>query len=251
MLKSDYKELRDMEVVYYFSHLMIREFYTSREHGQQFQKFPDIRRIVETWYNEQLEIIGGDGSPEQKRLVMLWNYKAVLDNINEGIHKANADHEEITAVLNYYNPEGSTRYVYRPTNKPVCPTQKSHVNYVIAEDNSWHEIAAKTLDAMDCVEAWVRNQYLGFRIPYTVGDEDKEYLPTFIVKTKDVNLIVECQDFDGDGSGNKEAKRHYLKDYWIPAANNLKTFGRWQLLEVRDIDQLEDDITKCLENEAD
>ena len=51
-------------------------------------------------------------------------------------------------------------------------------------------------------------------------------LPTFIVKTKDVNLIVECQDFDGDGSGNKEAKRHYLKDYWIPAANNLKTFGR-------------------------
>ncbi len=246
MLKSDYKELRDMEVVYYFSHLMIREFYTSREHGQQFQKFPDIRRIVETWYNEQLEIIGGDGSPEQKRLVMLWNYKAVLDNINEGIHKANADHEEITAVLNYYNPEGSTRYVYRPTNKPVYPTQKSHVNYVIAEDNSWQQIAAKTLDAMDCVEAWVRNQYLGFRIPYTVGDEDKEYQPAFIVKTKDVNLIVECQDFDADSSGNKEAKRHYLKDYWIPAANNLKNFGRWQLLEVRDIDQLKDAITNYI-----
>ena len=246
MLKSDYQELRDTQVIYYFAHLMIREFYTSREHGQQFQKFPDIRRIVETWYNEQLEIIGGDGSPEQKRLVMLWNYKAVLDNINEGIHKANADHEEITAVLNYYNPEGSTRYVYRPTNKPVYPTQKSHVNYVIAEDNSWQEIAAKTFDAMDCVEAWVRNQYLGFRIPYTVGDENKEYLPTFIVKTKDVNLIVECQDFDADGSGNKEAKRHYLKDYWIPAANNLKTFGGWQLLEVRDIDQLEDSILKAI-----
>ena len=243
MLMSDYKELRDSQVIYYFAHLMIREFYTSKEHGQQFQKFPDIRNIVETWYHEQLEIQGGDGSPEQKRLVMLWNYKAVLDNIIEGIHQANADHEEITAVLNYYNPEGSTRYVYRPTNKDVYPTQKSHINFVIAEDNSWQQIAAMKLDAMDCVVSWVKNTYLDFRIPYTVGDENKEYKPTFIVKVKKgdsiINLIVECQDFDADNTGNKEAKRHYLKDYWIPAANNLKTYGQWDLLEVRDIDQLE------------
>ena len=239
MLKTDYKELRDSQVIYYFAHLMIREYYTSREHGQQFQKFPDIKKIVETWYNEQLEIIGGDGSPEQKRLVMLWNYKAVLGNIMEGVHKANADHEEISAVLNYYNPEGSTIHVYRPTNRPVYPTQKSHVNLVIAEDNSWQQIAAKTLDAMDSVECWVKNTYLGFRIPYTVGDENKEYQPTFIVRVKGINLIVECEDFDSDKSGNKEAKRHYLKDYWIPAANNLKTYGTWDLLEVRDIDQLE------------
>ena len=48
-----------------------------------------------------------------------------------------------------------------------------------------------------------------------------------------------CEDFDNDKSGNKEIKRHYLVDYWIPAANNLKTYGRWALLEVKDIDQLE------------
>ena len=249
MLMSDYKELRDSQVIYYFSHLMIREFYTSKEHGQQFQKFPDIREIVETWYRNQLEIIGGDGSQEQKRLVMLWNYKAVLDNINEGIHKANADHEEITAVLNYYNPEGSTIHVFRPTNKNVWATQKSHVNYIIADDNSWQHIAAQTLDRMDCVVSWVRNTYLGFRIPYTVGDENKEYQPTFIVRVKKaddsfVNLIVECQDFDADNTGNKAAKQHYLKDYWIPAANNLKTYGQWDLLEVRDIDQLENLINE-------
>ena len=246
MMKSDYTELRDSQVVYYFAHLMIREYYTSREHGQLFQKFPDIKRIVETWFNEQLEIIGGDGSLEQKRLVMLWDYKAVLGNIMEGVHQANADHEEVTAVLNYYNPEGSTSHVYRPTNKTVWSTQKSHVNYVIAEDNSWQQIATMTLDAMDDVEAWVRNQYLGLRIPYTVGDENKDYQPTFIVRVKGVNLIVECLDFDGDNSGNKEAKRHYLKNYWIPAANNLKTFGQWDLLEVRDVDQLEEAINQWM-----
>lgn len=239
MLKTDYKELRDSHVIYYFAHLMIREFYRDPNGYQQFQKFPDIKQIVEMWFNEQLEIVGGDGSVDQKRLVMLWDYKAVLDNINEGIHKANEDHEEISAVLNYYNPMGSTIHVYRPTNKTVYPTQKSHVNYVIAEDNSWQQIAAQTLDSMECVECWVKNTYLGFRIPYTVGDENKEYQPTFIVRVKGINLIVECEDFDSDKSGNKEAKRHYLKDYWIPAANNLKTYGTWDLLEVRDIDQLE------------
>ena len=42
------------------------------------------------------------------------------------------------------------------------------------------------------------------------------------------------------------AKRHYLKDYWIPAANNLKTFGHWQLLEVIDVDRLEEEILKAI-----
>ena len=136
--------------------------------------------------------------------------------------------------------------MFRPTNKTVWPTQKSHVNYLIAEDNSWQQIAAQTLDAMDCVETWVRNQFLGQRIPYTIGDENKEYQPTFIVRTKGINLIVECEDFDGDHSGNKEAKRHCLKDYWIPAANNLKTYGEWDLLEVSDVDKLEEEILKAI-----
>ena len=246
LLKTDYTELRDSQVIYYFAHLMIREYYTSREHGQQFQRFPDIKQIVETWYNTQLEIRGGDGSLEQKRLVMLWDYKAVLANIMEGVHQANANQETISAVLNYYNPEGSTVHVFRPTNRTVWPTQKSHVNYIIAEDNSWQQIVAQTLDRMECVEAWVRNQYLGLRIPYTIGDENREYQPSFIVRTKGVNLIVECEDFDGDKSGNKEAKRHYLKDYWLPAANNLKTYGQWQLLEVKDVDRLEEEILKVI-----
>ena len=253
LMKTDYKELRDSQVVYYFAHLMIREYYTSKEHGQQFQRFPDIKRIVETWYDNQLEIVGGDGSKEQKRLVMLWNYKAVLSSINEGIHKANADKEIMSAVLNYYNPEGSTRYVFRPTNKPVYATKRSHVNYVICDPGSWQEQFAQTLDGMDCVIAYAKNTYLGFRVPYTVVDETHEYQPDWIVKVKRnddsiIHLIVECSSFDNDHTGNKDAKRHYLKDYWIPAANNLKTYGHWQLLELKDLDELENLINEIAQN---
>lgn len=242
ILKTNYMELRDSQVVYYFSSLMIREYYY--QEGRMFQKFGDVKKIVEKWYNEHIDVKGGDGRPEQKRAVMLWEYTAVLSSINEGIHKANEDREIVSAVLNYYNPSSSTSVVYRPTNKTVHPITKSHVNLIIAEENSWQEIAAKKLDAMDCVVTWVKNTYLGFKIPYIVSDESKEFLPTFIVRVKtpndkNVNLIVECQDYDGDKTGNRDAKRNYLKDYWIPAANNLKTYGCWDLLEVNDIDQID------------
>ena len=78
----------------------------------------------------------------------------------------------------------------------------------------------------------IRKRQISARLDCEVKKLDGEVL----------HLILECQDFDGDKSGNKEVKRHYLKDYWIPAANNLKTYGTWDLLEVRDIDRLEEKI---------
>ena len=38
------------------------------------------------------------------------------------------------------------------------------------------------------------------------------------------------------------------RQHWIPAANNLKTYGQWQLSEVRDIDLLESVIRKAILN---
>jgi len=32
----------------------------------------------------------------------------------------------------------------------------------------------------------------------------------------------------------------------LPAANNLKTYGQWQLLEVKDVDRLEEEILKVI-----
>lgn len=38
-------------------------------------------------------------------------------------------------------------------------------------------------------------------------------------------------------------------NYWIPAANNLKTYGTWDILEVRDIDQLETAINQWIKKQ--
>lgn len=243
VLKKDYYELRDAQVVYVLTQRLIQQYYTDREKGREFQLFGQLKRIVEKWYDSQVEIIGGDGSKEIRRLVIFWNQKETTTSIYEGIRRANTDKEKIKAILNYYNPTGSTRYVFGATTKEVYPTVKSHVNFVVADTGSWEQIAAKTLEELPQVIRYVKNHFLDFKIPYLIGATEHAYVPDFIavVKTdkgKDVNLIIEISGLSDDRRGHKDFKRKYVNDFWLPAANNLETFGAWDFVEVSDIDNI-------------
>ena len=248
VLKKDYRDLRDAQVVYVLTQRLIQQYYTDHEKGREFQLFGQLKRIVEKWYNTQIEVIGGDGSVEMRRLVIFWNQKETATSIYEGIRRANTDNEQIKAVLNYYNPEGSTRYVYGATSKEVYPTVKSHVNYVVADTDSWEQIAAKTLEELPQVVRYVKNHFLDFKIPYLIGAIEHLYVPDFIavVKTKsgaEVNLIIEISGLSNDRLGHKDFKRKYAKDFWLPAANNLGTHGVWDYIEVTDIDNIKAILT--------
>lgn len=248
VLKKDYHDLRDAQVVYVLTQRLIQQYYTDHEKGREFQLFGQLKRIVEKWYNTQIEVIGGDGSVEMRRLVIFWNQKETATSIYEGIRRANTDSEQIKAVLNYYNPEGSTRYVYGATSKEVYPTVKSHVNYVVADTDSWEQIAAKTLEELPQVVRYVKNHFLDFKIPYLIGAIEHLYVPDFIavVKTKsgaEVNLIIEISGLSNDRLGHKDFKRKYAKDFWLPAANNLGTHGVWYYIEVTDIDNIKAILT--------
>lgn len=254
VMEVDYEDLRDAQVVYYLTWQLIRNCYTDHEGGQQFQRFAPLKKIVQKWYDEQIEVIGGDEEPEEmKRLVILWQQSKILSSIYEGIRQANRQDERITAILNYYNPVGSTTHVFGATTKPVWPTEKSHVNYVVADTHSWEQIAAKTLEEIPEVVCYVKNHFLGFQIPYMVGTEEHQYVPDFIARVttkqgEQVNLIIEITGFSDDRIGHKDAKRHYTLDYWLPAANNLDQYGRWAFVEVSDIDNIKRTLThKILE----
>lgn len=243
ILKSDYRELRDAQVIYELTRWLINLKYTDSESGRQFQKFAQLKRVVTQWYNQQVEIVGGDGSKELRRLVVFWQQSEVVASIYEGIRAAAKSGETISAILNYYNPEGSSRYVHGVTTKAVYPTTKSHINYVVADTDSWEQIAAKTLEQNPQVKCYVKNHFLGFAIPYLEGTTEHNYIPDFIAKVKtnqgeSVNLIIEISGFSADRNANKDIKRYYTNDYWIPAANNLRIYGRWDFVEVSDIDNI-------------
>lgn len=244
VLKSDYRELRDAQVVYELTRRLINLKYTDRENGRQFQLFAALKRVVQQWYDQQIEVIGGDGSPELRRLAVFWQPTDVVASIYEGIRAAAQGEERITAILNYYNPEGSTRHVHGATSREVYATQKSHVNYVVADTDSWEQMATKTLEQMKEVECYVKNAFLGFVVPYIDGTQERLYVPDFIARVRGgksgetVNLIIEISGFSGDRNANKDLKRYYTTQYWLPAANNLGTHGRWDFIEVTDIDNV-------------
>ena len=71
---------------------------------------------------------------------------------------------------------GSTADVDYWTRKPVKEVTKSHLNYVVP-DSKWEQSAAYHLDQHDRVAAFVKNQGLGFAIPYLYGGGAHEYMP--------------------------------------------------------------------------
>ena len=86
----------------------------------------------------------------------------------------------------------------------------------------------------------MKNHFLDFKIPYSDGSVEHDYVPDFIAVCKTesgelVNLIIEISGFSDDRLGNKDIKRHYTRDYWLPAANNLEKYGRWAFIEIDDI----------------
>lgn len=243
VLKSNYRDIRDQQVIFQLTRDLIREKYTDRDTGRQFQKFSRLKKIVEYWYYNQVEVIGGDGSEELRRLAAFFDVKKVVSSIYEGIKMANKGETHISPILNYYNPEGSTTHVHGFTTKPVYATDKSHVNYVVADTDTWEQIAAKTFEEVDAVKFYVKNHFLDFHVPYVIDDEEKNFIPDFIVRVatpsgEEVNLIVEISGWSNDSKGNKAEKRRYTTQFWIPAANSLKQYPRWDFLEVNDIDNI-------------
>jgi type III restriction enzyme len=90
---------------------------------------------------------------------------------------------------------------------------------------------AQALEEMPEVLRYVKNQSLGFTIPYTMNGEEKQYYPDFIAHIGDINLIVEVS---GEARKDKAAKVTTARTLWVPAVNNHGGFGRWAFIEVTD-----------------
>ncbi len=139
-----------------------------------------------------------------------------------GIHAEQRKHDKILPNLNYYNKFGSTLYVNGNTSKPVYAIE-NHVNYVVADTESWEQKAAKALEEMEEVLFLCKNSFLNFYIPYVMEGKDKRYMPDFILRArtpsgKVINLILEISGFSQD----KDYKTNYVYNRWLPAVNNIR-----------------------------
>jgi len=75
---------------------------------------------------------------------------------------------------------------------------KSHVSHVVL-DSSWERKLAQSLEYMDEVKAYVKNNKMDFKIPYTFEGKQHHYIPDFIAKVDDGRGHDDLLNFEVSG----------------------------------------------------
>ncbi len=226
--------LEDIRPSAYSYHLAKRLLYTRfRDHGEDppMHLFGDIQRVVRRWFNEGY--LTAVGVPLAAITYVEMAEKA-CELIYFACQRASEGEKRIKAILDAYNPSGSTRHVAFNTTKAVWTTapDKSHVSHVVM-DSDWEAELARVLERHPKVIAYVKNQGMQFEVPYRDGAVPRKYVPDFIVRLdvgqdEPLNLILETK---GYRSIDAQFKAETMKENWVPGVNNLGTQGRWAFAE--------------------
>jgi len=140
-------------------------------------------------------------------------------------------------VLNRYRRATSTAGVDFVTTRPVVPTVKSHINYVVL-DSGWEAKAAKVLEDLSVVDCYARNEHLGLEIPYEFLETMHWYIPDFVVRlTNGLQVLLEIKGYEIHNQEQLNAKHSGAKR-WVAAVNNQGDFGQWEFLLCRDLEKL-------------
>lgn len=232
----DLTKRREQEVAFRLAKLVL-ERYFSEEGNQRPWLFPQLLRISRDWMAECLTC--KDDTFPQLLLLAEYSHDAA-EKVYQAVVASNDGEKTLKPILRPYDPVGSTRYVDFDTVRPTYPTdpEKCHISHVVADTESWEQKMAQVLEEMPEVICYVKNQGLGFTIPYTLDGQEKNYVPDFIVRVDDgrgredpLNLVLEVS---GEKRKDKAAKTATARNLWAPAINNHGSYGRWAFLEITD-----------------
>ncbi|MEX2575429.1 MAG: DEAD/DEAH box helicase family protein [Halofilum sp. (in: g-proteobacteria)] len=158
--------------------------------------------------------------------------QAAVSALFDAVRKDGEDSlQELPVIPQGASGRGSTLYVDFYSTKPIYPAEKCHLNAMVADTSKWEQSAAFALDAHPGVTRWVKNDHLGFAIPYRKKNINARYFPDFIVVLDSgLQIIIEVKGRYLDDADVK-AK---AADRWVHAVNNLGDYGRWDYLVVED-----------------
>lgn len=236
---------REQEIVYALAKHVLERYFADESGNTKYWLFPQIKDIAARYVSTRVTLKDGMFIG----LVLLDAYfKDAATNIYAAI-SASVPQKKIMPILAHYDTLGSTRYVDRITTKPVRETAKSHVNFVISDNEVWEQGVAKKLEDMPEVRAYVKNEGLEFYIPYEFRGVTRSYMPDFIVQldtpSGPLKLIIEVT---GKKDEAKAIKVETARTLWVPAVNNCGAYGTWAFLEVQDIHETQNLIRYGIEH---
>ncbi|RFC51581.1 MAG: type III restriction enzyme [Verrucomicrobia bacterium] len=243
-------DVRPSQVLYELTSHIIMHTWRAPDESPQLQLFGQIKRIAKHWLDHYLHCKGSTYPAQLKYKVLA---STAAEKIAAVITRHFKNERPITALLDPYNPTGSTKHVRFTTSKTLrweTNSEKSHINWVIL-DSDWESEFCRVAEQHPKVVAYAKNQNLGLEVPYHFGGESHRYLPDFIVLVDDghgpddlLHLVVEIKGFRGNDA---IAKADAIKTYWMPGVNHLNSHGRWAFAEFCDVYEIQSDFASKVE----
>ena len=212
--------------------------------------FGQLKRITKQWLDNCLICKGGT-YPAQLMYQELAD--RACERITAAITRAQIGNRPVIAMLDPYNPVGSTAHVNfntTKTNRYETDARRCHVNWVVL-DSGWEAEFCRVAEAHPRVLAYVKNHNLGLEAPYRYGSETRTYIPDFIVLVDDghgrddpLHLIVEIKGYRREDAKDK---KNTMETYWVPGVNNHKRYGRWAFAEFTDAWEMQSDFEAKVE----
>ena len=244
------RDTRPSTIVYHLTHHLLLHKYRDAGGDAKLHLFGQLKRIARAWIDQCLDYRGGT-FPAQLM------YREIADmaagRISDAVTAQMLDQRPVRAILDPFNPTGSTMHVnFNTSRDQLWKTQvdKSHVNYVVW-DSTWEEQFCRVAEQHPRVMAYVKNQGLGLEVPYRYGSGQRTYIPDFIVSIDDgsgaddpLNLVVEISGYP---KGDKAEKVSTMNTYWVPGVNNLGSHGRWAFVEFTEVFGIDDAFERLVE----
>jgi type III restriction enzyme len=247
------EHLGDMRRSTLLFHVTKRLLYTKwRDPGEEpkLHLFGQLKRITRQWLDSCLQCKGGC-YPAQLMYQELADM--ACERITAGITRKLIGEMPIKAVLDPYNPVGSTNFVNFNTSKTLrweTDSRLCHINWVIC-DSDWKAEFCRVAEGHPRVKAYVKNHNLGFEVPYRYGSVMRKYRPDFIVLIDDghgdddlLHLVVEIKGYRREDAKEKKAT---METSWVPGVNHLERHGRWAFAEFTDVYEIESDFEEKVE----
>lgn len=248
------KDIRQSTLLYHLTQRLLYTKWRDPDEAPKLHLFGQLKQITKQWLDDCLKC---RGSTYPAQLMYQELADMACSRITAGITRALVGERPIKAVLDAYNPVGSTRHVNFNTSRSLqweTEATRCHVNWVVL-DSDWEGEFCRVAEAHPRVRAYTKNHNLGLEVPYRYGSEMRRYLPDFIVRVDDghgdadlLNLIVEIKGYRREDAKEKKAT---MDAYWVPGVNHLGTLGRWAFAEFRDVYQIEGESEKKVKEEFD
>ena len=241
-------DLRISTVVMHLTRRLLETKWRDPNTDMKLHLFGKLKGIVKQWLDNCLICQGGT-YPAQLLYMSLADM--ACNRITAAITSGQGE-RVVKALMDPYNPTGSTRHVNFTTSKTGLWTTDSrfcHINLAVLDSN-WEGEFCRAVESNPHASAFVKNHNLGLEVPYLMGSDSRTYIPDFIVRVDDgredlLNLIVEIKGYRGEDAKEKKST---MEAYWLPGVNAAGEYGRWAFAELTNVYEIESELRGVIDS---